>query len=115
MNAPKLFPNIAESARQQMRKIQENQRIIDACPKHDFGELGKPEFGMVLKCFNCKSEMKAIDAFRYCQGFAAAGGDPNEVIRNFAEPKPAKPNFEISRCIRCGYLQGHSSECPNSK
>lgn len=109
------IPNPAENARQQMRKIQENQRIIDECPKHDFGELGVPSFGMVLKCVNCKGEMKAIDAFRYCQGFAAAGGDPNEVIRGFAEPKQPKPNHEVNRCIRCGYLQGHAKECPNLK
>lgn len=77
-------PMDKEAAKRMLDEIKRNRDRLDACPQHDFGELpNPPRFGQKLICTRCIGQMDAVQAFRYCQGFAAAGGDPNEVIRNF--------------------------------
>lgn len=66
-------------------KIKENHERINSCKKHafDFPKDRPLGFGEKLVCLNCGGAMDAIEAFRYCQGFKAAGGNPNEIIENF--------------------------------
>lgn len=68
-----------------MIALKENRERLDNCQKHRF-EVGPPpyRFGMKLLCVNCKGELDAVQAFRYCQGYKAAGGDPNDVIPNWS-------------------------------
>ena len=74
-----------EDAKKLIDEIKANREKLDACPKHafDYPTDRALQFGEKLRCKNCGGIMDAIGAFRYCQGFAAAGGDPNEVIPNF--------------------------------
>ncbi len=66
-------------------RIKENIAKLDNCVKHKFTLDAEPpyQFGMKLTCENCQGEMKAVDAFRYVQGYKAAGGNPNEVIPGY--------------------------------
>ncbi|UAG58633.1 hypothetical protein Guyu_038 [Pseudomonas phage Guyu] len=65
-------------------EIKANRAKLEACPKHHFN-IGDPpyKFGAKFTCTNCGGTMDAVQAFRYCQGYEAAGGDPNEVIEGF--------------------------------
>jgi hypothetical protein len=65
-------------------QVKANRAKIDGCRKHRF-DIGDPpyRFGQKFVCANCGGEMDAVQAFRYCQGYEAAGGDPNEVIPGF--------------------------------
>lgn len=73
-----------DEAAAQFAKVQENRAKIDACLKHRF-DIGDPpyRFGAKFTCTNCGGTMDAVQAFRYCQGFKAAGGNPNEVIPGY--------------------------------
>ena len=73
-----------EESRALFEQVKANRPKLDACPKHRF-DVGDPpyRFGAKFTCTNCGGEMDAVQAFRYCQGFKAAGGDPNEVIPGY--------------------------------
>lgn len=64
--------------------IKANRTKIDGCAKHLF-PMGDPPypFGMKLTCTNCGGTMDSIQAFRYTQGYKAAGGNPNDVIPGY--------------------------------
>lgn len=68
-----------------LAEIKANRERLDNCPKHafDYPQDRALHFGEKLTCRNCGGVMDAVQAFRYCQGFEAAGGDPNEVIPGF--------------------------------
>lgn len=65
--------------------IKRNRERLEACKKHSFAypEDRPLQFGEKLTCTKCGGVMDAVQAFRYCEGFEAAGGDPNEVIKGF--------------------------------
>lgn len=67
-----------------LAEIKANRAKLDGCARHRF-ELGDPpyKFGQKFTCSNCGGTMDAVQAFRYCQGFKAAGGNPNEVIPGY--------------------------------
>ena len=67
-----------------LSEVIENRDKLDNCVKHSFGELPAPmNFGQKLRCTICSGTMDAVQAFRYCQGFKAAGGNPSEIINGF--------------------------------
>ena len=66
-----------------LRDIQANRQKLNACPKHSFIWENRLKFGQKLECKNCGGRMDAVQAFVYCQGFEAAGGNPNEIIEGF--------------------------------
>lgn len=66
-----------------MQMAKDNNAKLDGCVKHHFDVKPPYKLGQKFTCFNCGGEMDALQAFRYCQGFEAAGGNPNEVIANF--------------------------------
>lgn len=71
-------------ARSMLAKIRDNQDKLFGCKAHAFGDIAPPyEFGAVWKCQNCGGDMKALDAFRYIQGYEAAGGNPNDVLNGW--------------------------------
>lgn len=73
-----------QEARIMMNKIRDNRDKLDNCKAHNFGDVPLPfTFGMKFTCANCGGEMKAVDAFRYIQGFEAAGGNPNKVLQGY--------------------------------
>jgi len=67
-----------------LAEVQANRAKIDSCARHRF-EIGDPpyRFGAKFECTNCGGTMDAVQAFRYCQGYKAAGGDPNDVIPGY--------------------------------
>lgn len=73
-----------EESRALFEQVKANRAKLDACQKHHFN-IGDPpyRFGAKFTCTNCGGEMDAVQAFRYCQGFKAAGGNPNEVIPGY--------------------------------
>jgi hypothetical protein len=73
------------NAAEVMAAIKANHEALDKCPKHAFAypTERRLNFGEKLTCRNCGGLMDAVQAFRYCQGFKAAGGNPNEVIEGF--------------------------------
>ena len=68
-----------------LAKIKANSLKLEQCKKHsfDFPKGLALQFGEKLTCSNCGGTMDAVQAFRYCEGFEAAGGNPNEIIDGF--------------------------------
>lgn len=66
-------------------EIKENHAKLNGCARHCFDNETKPPlpFAMRLTCRNCGGNMDAVQAFRYCQGFKAAGGNPNDVMPGY--------------------------------
>ena len=73
-----------QEAHELMEQIKANRVRLNNCPKHRF-EVGEPpyRFGEKFTCCNCRGKMGAIYAFEYANGYAAAGGDPNDIIPGF--------------------------------
>ena len=74
-----------EQVAEVLAAIKRNRERLDGCKKHSFAypEDRALRFGEKLTCCNCGCVMDAVQAFVYCRGFEAAGGDPNEVIKGF--------------------------------
>lgn len=72
-----------------------NQQRLQTCARHHFtcedafylrDEEGAPVGiapGTRLQCTACLGRMPALEAFRYAQGYKAAGGDPNVIIPGY--------------------------------
>lgn len=68
-------------------EISANNDMLNACPRHFF-ELSDEEiaegvgglFGKKLTCRRCNGSMRLTDINHYVRGFAAAGGNPNDVL-----------------------------------
>lgn len=77
--------DIKKDAANLLAAIKANREALDKCPKHafDYPTERRLNFGEKLTCRNCGGKMDAVQAFVYCQGFEAAGGNPNEIIENF--------------------------------
>lgn len=84
-------------------RIKANHAKLDACPRHDFGEIGEVTFGMKLTCKRCGGEMHAIRANDYARGYEAAGGNPDEIIANFKEGQHGE---EAVTCPVCNGVCG---------
>lgn len=64
-----------------LEEIKANQARLDGCKQHHFPTF--PErlaFRQKLDCSKCGGSIDALQAYAYTRGFAAAGGDPNEII-----------------------------------
>lgn len=72
-------------SKETLKKIQENSKRLDSCPVHEFiyPRDRYLRLSEKLTCRNCGGEMDAVQAFRYCQGYKAAGGNPCEIIEGF--------------------------------
>ena len=66
-----------------LNEIKENNMKLDGCKRHRFEFDGIPVIGSKLTCKKCGGKMDTVQAYRYCQGYKAAGGNPNDVIKNF--------------------------------
>lgn len=84
-------------------RIKENRAKLDACPRHDFGELPEIVFGLQLKCKRCEGLMDATRANDYARGYEAAGGNPDEIIANF---RGGTHNEELVNCPVCNGVAG---------
>ena len=65
-------------------EAQSNRAKLDGCARHFFN-IGDPPYrlGQKFECTNCGGVMDAVQAFRYVQGYKAAGGNPNDVIPSY--------------------------------
>lgn len=89
LNNPPLVLSPDDKAKEMRKKfdaIKDNQRRLDACPKHRFPEW--PEIlsmGTKFTCEHCKAYIDAIHAYSYVMGYKAAGGEPSDVIPTWYE------------------------------
>lgn len=66
---------------------QANVAALDACPRHHF-EISDEliaqgvgaMFGMKLNCHRCNGRMDMLHINQYVRGYAAAGGNPNDIL-----------------------------------
>lgn len=68
-----------------LEEIKANQHRLDGCKRHRFPTLPPTNeipfrIGLKLDCINCGGSLDALQAYAYARGYAAAGGDPNDVI-----------------------------------
>ena len=66
-----------------LKEIKENNDKLNACKRHKFDCKDRLYIGAKMKCVNCGAYMDAVEAFRYCQGYEAAGCNPNDIIEGF--------------------------------
>lgn len=61
-----------------------NRERLDGCSKHFF-DLGAPPFSFGAKCAcqRCGGVMDLTLINEYARGYAAAGGNPNDVVANY--------------------------------
>jgi len=82
-----------QDLRSNLAKIKENQDRLFACKRHNFGDCPTPyHFGQTFVCLNCQGSMKAVDAFRYIQGYEAAGRNPNDILSGYREDWKPQPS-----------------------
>jgi len=88
-----------QDLRSNLVKIKENQDRLFSCKRHNFGDCPTPyHFGQTFVCLNCQGSMKAVDAFRYIQGYEAAGRNPNDILSGYRadwKPQPAEQGYRI--------------------
>lgn len=61
-----------------------NRERLEGCAKHFF-DLGAPPYSLGAKCHctRCGGVMDLVVIDQYARGYAAAGGDPNDVVKNY--------------------------------
>lgn len=68
-----------------LEQVRANLDALQACPKHEFGAVVGEGRGTMCKyrhrCLKCNGEMADKDIMTYARGFAAAGGNPNEIAK----------------------------------
>ncbi|MBY6243865.1 hypothetical protein [Methylosinus sp. Sm6] len=69
------------------QEAQENIARLRACHGHRFPPL-EADWQKKYRCEACGGEAKAEYVASYCEGFAAAGGDPRTICANIQE-RPA--------------------------
>lgn len=66
-----------------LEEVRANQARLDNCKRHHFPtwpeNIGRA-LGLKVDCCNCGGTIDARMAAAYARGYAAAGGDPNDVI-----------------------------------
>jgi hypothetical protein len=71
---------LAERAKDEARRWRE-------CPRHEFDPLptgsGTLLLGMRVACKRCRVERRIMDVIDYVRGYAAAGGDPEDVLPGY--------------------------------
>lgn len=72
-----------EQADELMEAARINQRKLDNCKKHYFGDIDMAHPFALTVCKNCEGKLNKLHAFYYTCGYRDAGGDPNLVIDNF--------------------------------
>jgi len=60
------------------RESDENTRRLQQCKQHRFGRFQGMD--LPLKCDRCKGTMSLQDILHYRDGYAAAGGNPNDIL-----------------------------------
>lgn len=70
-----------------MADIEANNAKLNACPRHFFGltdeDIAKGVgymIGQKVTCQRCGGQLRLTDVNQYVRGFAAAGGNPNDVL-----------------------------------
>lgn len=62
-------------------KIRADTAAWNACPKHRFPRLpGNGPLSTRVRCEVCGVERMLVDVVEYVRGYAAAGGDPDDVL-----------------------------------
>lgn len=93
-------------------EVKANAERLAACKRHRV-ELGDPpyKFGMTVTCIGCGGTMKAVDLFRYVQGFEAAGGNPNDVVPGYNpdwKPQSEEQKEGVLQMQYCNTVEAHN-------
>lgn len=67
--------------KRQWEEAKANRTRLSACITHYFGPLDTVV--RKYRCACCEGEADAAYLLAYCEGFAAAGKDPTEVVPNY--------------------------------
>lgn len=59
-------------------EVKENHRKRRSCPQHRFPPA-ESKWHRKVVCLRCSGWLTMSDALAYCEGFRAAGGDPEEI------------------------------------
>lgn len=72
-----------------LEQIRENQDRVRGCRVHVFPAIGNNyRLGQKLTCLNCGGVMDLREVGNYLRGFAAAGGNPQDVLPDWNEATP---------------------------
>ncbi len=66
-----------------LEEIKANQQRLDECKRHHFPTWPSGisrHLGLKVDCCNCGGQLDARMAASYTRGYAAAGGNPNDII-----------------------------------
>ena len=65
------------------QEVKENHAKLYNCPKHKFPEMTKVMAisNKLIICENCGGGMRSIDIQKYCRGYKAAGGNPDDICK----------------------------------
>lgn len=64
-------------------EIRQNKSKLNGCKRHKF-DLNIPfQVGQKYECKNCGGRESGPAILVYCQGYKAAGGNPNDIVENF--------------------------------
>lgn len=63
-----------------LREIQANRITLDNCPQHKFEVLN---YGEKNTCIVCNGKLSVTEIGQYVQGFAAAGGNPCDILNDW--------------------------------
>lgn len=61
-------------------EIKANQKRLDECKRHHFPTTPPLTLNVKFTCANCGGVINALNAYAYARGYAAAGGDPNDIF-----------------------------------
>ena len=65
-------------------ELQANQKRLNECKRHHFPTFPEVTLGMKLDCSKCGGRMDAVHAYAYAKGYAAAGGDANDIFPHWS-------------------------------
>lgn len=87
-------------------RVNKNRGKLDACPCHVFPANTVVQLGGKVTCERCGGSLGLIEAFRYVQGYEAAGGYANDIWPGYREAsEPPKRRGVCPRCGGNGYLE----------
>ena len=85
-----------EEIKELYQQIRENSKRLQSCKRHSFGDCPPVQSGQVLsrvklKCAHCGGEMYLSDIVTYVEGYKAAGGNHDDVLRGLDKPATKAP------------------------
>ena len=74
-----------EEVREIMFSVKANHSKLLNCVAHQFPAQAEYGLGCKLTCTRCGGEMRLTDIATYLRGYAAAGGNPEDVLPGWGQ------------------------------